>query len=212
MAQYAEKLEEKYISHRANPKDRLNYQWHFPAIVETFLSPEQKRKVLVVRFIDSNASQMVSIAKMVRKDNLRVDIKTSVWILGKLLKALLFFHDQRISVGEVSIGKILIDPEQHFVNFFDLSLATFSQEPLDEETCRAGIVQATQVVMEVLGVDLDSGEYPYPADEEEVRYLEHLRLMEEGIFGDVQLAHQRFYELVESLWGRKFHEFTTLTR
>lgn len=212
LAQHAERLEKEYATVKTNPKDLLNYQLGFPLLVETFKSPK-KRRILILAFNNSEPSAMVPIAKMVERDRLRVDIKTSVWIMGKLLKVLAFAHDQNISIGLIHSGNILIDPDQHYVNVFDWSAAQVSPSSLDDETKRREIADAAKVVVDAIGGDAGGRTIPNNEGEEGERYCAHLwTLVEAASVSDTTMAHERFYQLVEGLWKRKFYPFTTFTR
>lgn len=211
LAQHAERLEKEYATVKTNPKDLLNYQLGFPVLVETFKSPK-KRRILILAFENSTPSAMVPIAKMVERDRLRVDIKTSVWMMGKLLKVLAFAHDQNVSVGLVNSGNILIDPDQHYVNVFDWSAAQMCPSPLDDETKRGEIADAAKVVVDALGGSVSDRTIPNNEGEEGEHYCAHLWTLTDALTCDASLAHEHFYQLVEGLWKRKFYPFTTFTR
>ncbi len=210
LAQHAERLEQKYDSIKKDPKDCLNYQLGFPAVVDTFKSPK-KRQIMILAFEHSTPSAMVPIARMVERDRLRVDIKTSVWMMGKMLKILAFAHSQEISVGLIDSGTILIDPEQHYVNFFDWSEAKIVQ-PLTEDIKRQEISEAASVVIEALEGNPDDRTIPNNEGVEGERYCAHLWTLADGLNSDASVAHERFYQFVEGLWKRKFYPFTTFSR
>lgn len=207
LARHARRIEEEYAKVKKDPNAFLNFQLGFPRLVETFPSPK-KRRIMILAFENSEPSAMVPIARMVRKDRLRVDLKTSVWMMGKLLKILAFAHQQGISVGTLGSGTILIDPDQHYVNIFDWSDARISPK-LDDETRRSEIVSAAVAIVEALGGDADERFIHNSEGEEGERLIAHLWTLCDGVFRDADVAHGRFYQLVEKLWGRKFYPFTT---
>jgi hypothetical protein len=211
LAQHAERLEEEYALTKTDPNSFLNYRLGFPTLVETFKSPAGQQ-MMIVEFEHSEPSAMVPIARMIQKDEFRVDLKSSVWMMGKLLKILAFAHDQGISVGPITTGKILIDPDQHYVNVFDWSAGQMSTPPLTDELKQQEIAQATNVIVDALGGDVTQRTIPNNEGEEGERYIAHLWTLVDALFRDANLAHERFYQLVEKLWGRTFHPFTTFTR
>lgn len=212
LAQHAERLEREYAAIKKNPKDCLNYQLGFPVLVETFKSPK-KRRIMILAFENSTPSAMVPIAKMVARDRLRVDIKTSVWMMGKLLKILAFTQSQNISVGLLDSGNILIDPEQHYVNVFDWSEAQINPSSLDDATKQREIGEAANVIVDALGGDVNAHTIPNNEGDEGERYCAHLwTLVEATSVSDAAAAHKLFYEFVETLWARKFYPFTTFSR
>ncbi len=211
LAEHAVRLEDKHALTKTDPESFLNYRLGFPTLVETFKSPEGQQ-MMVVRFENSETPAMVPIGRMIQKDNLRVDMKTSVWMMGKLLKALAFAHDLGINVGPITPGKILIDPEQHYVNIFDWSEGLISSPPLTDELKQQEIAQASMVIIDALEGDIDNRTIPHDDGEEGDRYAAHLWTLVDGLFVDATVAHAAFYQLVEKLWGRTFYPFTTFTR
>lgn len=210
LAQRATRLEEEYALIRKDLHDVLNYQLGFPVFVDSFKSPK-KRQILILAFANSEPSAMVPIARMIQRDKLRIDMKTSVWMMGKLLKILAFAHDQGISVGPIHTGKILIDPDKHYVNFFDWSETQISVS-LGDETKRTEISDAAMVIIEALGGDASNRTIPNNEGDEGERYSAHLWTLVDALLPDAATAHKRFYEFVEKLWTRKFHPFTTFRR
>lgn len=210
LAQHAERLEAEYAAVKTDPKVFLNYQLGFPKLVETFKSPKG-RQVMILAFENSEPSAMVPIARMVHRDRLRVDIKTSVWMMGKALKLLTFAHSLGISVGTIDSGTITIDPRQHYLVFFDWSTATIPAS-LDDETKRKELSDAALVIIEALEGDVDKHTIPNNEGEEGERYNAHLWTLVDGMFSNAHRAHEHYYALVEKLWPRKFYPFTTFSR
>lgn len=210
LMQHAKRLEDEYASVKTDANEFLNYQLGFPILMETFNSPE-KRKILILRFENSEPENMVPIARMIEKDNLRVDMKTSVWMMGKVLKLLSFVHRQKVSVGPINTAKVLIDPDEHYVNFFDLSAAQITHG-LTKEAKKQEIIKATSVVLEALQGDVSNRTIPNSEGKEGERYSAFLWQLFDGKFSDASVAHKRFYEFVNKLWERKFYPFTTYKR
>lgn len=211
LARQAQRVEEEFALVKTNPDAKLNYQLQFPQVVETFKSPKG-RQIMILAFESSSPSAMIPIARMVSKDKLRVDTKTSVWIMGKLLKLIGFAHAQNISLGAIANGTVLIDPDRHYVNVFDWTAATLSHIPLTEDDKRKEVVLASHVIVDALGGDLRQRTIPNDAGEEGERYNAHLWTLVDGIYPDADQAHLRFYQLVDQLWERGYHKFISLPR
>lgn len=208
LAKQAAHLEAEYALIKTDPKDILNYQLGFPRLIEAFKSPEN-RQIMILAFRHSEPSEMVPIARMIQKDKLRVDLKTSVWMMGKLLKILSFAHGQGIGVGLINTGTILIDPDRHYVNIFDWSTAQISSS-LTDELKRKEIAQAATVVIQALGGDVAKRTIPnHNEGEKGERYCAHLWTLVDALFADATVAHKAFYQLVDKLWKREYHPFTT---
>lgn len=210
MSHEAARLEKAYAEVKKDPNDRLNYQLMFPVLMETFKSPGG-RQVMILAFMYSEPSAMVPIARMIHKDRLRVDLKTSVWMMGKLLKLLTFAHSQGISMGQVDTGSILIEPDHHHVVGFNWSDAAM-YDTLSDDVAKQEIADAALVVVDALEGDAETRVIPNNEGEEGERYIAHLWTLVDGLHGDAAVAHQRFYELVEKLWKRTFYPFTTFPR
>ncbi len=204
----SDKLEEEYAKVKEDPKDLLNYQLGFPELVETFLSSKGFRvNILAIREVEQ-PQNMVPLARMVHKDRLRVDLRTSVWIMGKLLKILTFAHDQGIAIGQVSAGNIMIEPDQHYVVVFDWSAAQILTDEVPRATQQAEISQAAQAVILALGGKVGARFIPDDGEEGYDPYTNHLWRLAEGVESNAGKAHERFYGLVDGLWKREFYPFT----
>jgi len=210
MRKHAEFLEEAYAKVKEDPSVLLNYHFAFPNIVETFVSVEQEgRRVNILEFpVVEDVSSLVPIELVTIVDRVRVDPKTSAWIMGKVLKILHFAHAQGIAVGKVSGMNILIERDQHYVVVFDWTGATLS-EVIPPDLARADIAQAARAVQRLLGGD-PSGMLPEDEHLQDGRYTVHLQALASGSVSDAQVAHREFYTLIRELWPTpKFHPYTT---
>ena len=207
----AQKLEKEYAEVKKDPKDMLNYHLSFPKLVDSFICPEQGgRRVNILAFRSvEDVSSMVPLIKITAKDKLRVDLRTSAWIMGKLLKLLVFTHSNGISVGSVSGANIIIEPDQHYVLIFNWSLAETYPEAVPEEIQNQEIAQAAQAVITVLGGDSETGIFPNDGEEGFDQYTEHVWRLAGGSARSAERAHANFYELIDSLWKREYHKFAT---
>ncbi|HEU0051352.1 MAG TPA: hypothetical protein VFQ60_04855 [Patescibacteria group bacterium] len=212
LASRASELELKYAKKRKDEKSFLNYNLEFPELVETFVCPEQgNRRINILAFRNvERVEQMVPISNIIGKDHQRVDLRTSAWILGKLLKLFVFAHSEGISVGRLDASNILIEPKQHYVLIFDWSKAKeHANGRIPDEIKRGEIKKIASVVIELIS---DDKGLPAEFEEKEADYLVALQELAESNQGSAERAHQRFYGLITRLWGRQFHPFTTYQR
>ncbi len=205
LLQNAEELEREFARLKTDPKEKLNYQLCFPELVDSFISDSQGgRRVNVLGFQNvPDVSTLVPLHNIIHKDHMRVDLKTSVWIMGKLLKILDFAHSAGISIGQLTPGNILIEPTNHYVVIFNWAKA---HEGVTRDLCREEIRTAAQSVVQVLG---GIQEKSFRSTEAATYQLYLLGLMRNGERSAKQ-AHEEFYELVDGLWPRGYHPFTVL--
>jgi hypothetical protein len=212
LAHHAEKLEEEYALVKKKPEYMLNYQLGFPEVVDSFVSSDQGgRRINILKFrAVEDASLMVPLSNIVR-DRRRVDIRTSAWIMGKLLKILTFTYDANIANGDVTLGNVLIEPDQHYVVPFNWAGAERYPDGVPEATIRDEIRSAAQCVLKVLGSE-DGSDVPNDGSEQQARYIEHVTLLARNGERDAATAHREFYILVHELLPRGFYPFTLLPR
>lgn len=206
----ATELEAEYAAIRTDPKSVLNYQLGFPEVVDTFVCREQgNRRVNVLAFRSvEKVGQMVPLRNITARDKLRVDLRSSVWIMGKLLKLLVFTHGENIAIRQLGGRNILIEPDQHYVVLFDWAGAESYPEEIPEAIRRQEIAQAAKSVITVLGGDLATGTFPDDGDPGFAKYTKFLLQLAAGHYRNAQKAHAKFYELADSLWPREFYPFT----
>lgn len=211
LKRHSDELEAEYADMKEDPKDMLNYDLGFPELMESFICQDQGgRRINILTFKNvEDASKTVPLSNITAKDRRRVDLRTSVWIMGKLLKLLVFIQSKKISVGLVTGNNILIEPDQHYVLIFDWSYAQIHMEDISFEMRRQEISQAAQVVITALGSDLASDVFPNDGDEAFDRYIDHLLRLARGSESNAKRAHSQFYELVDLLWKREYYPFTT---
>ncbi len=211
LAREAEQLEVQYAEVKEKPDSFLNYGLSFPELVDSFISPEQgDRRISVLAFRGvEEVSKMVPIIGITDKDGLRVDLRTSAWIMGKLLKLLAFAHSEGVLIGNLLGNNILIEPDKHYVVVFDWSKAITAKpaELLGEDKAQE-IADAAKAVITVLGGDPETGTIPDDGDEAFKPYSEFLLSLAGGGESSATRAHKRFYEMVDKLWSG-FYPFTT---
>jgi hypothetical protein len=189
---------------------RLNYTICFPQVVETFVVPDQgNRRVVVLEFQAADLlSDLIPISFIRERDRSRVDMKSSVWILGKTLKFLDFVHSS--DFGYLSLADretVLSEKGHHLVTLLDWSRA---KRGLDVKSRREEIVAAARNVWWLLGGDSATIKLPKDDPNFDSAFEAVLASLMRGGFSDAREAHSAFYQTVEAIWGRKFHPFTTL--
>lgn len=212
----SDQLEEAFNAVKERPEQRLNYHFGFPELLESFRAPESqgRRRVNVIAFACADRiGEMVPLSNIVKKDGQRVDLQSSVWILGKFLKVLAFAHDQGVEVGRLSMSNLLIQPSEHLVTIFDWSSAQLhSTGEVPRDSRRDEISALARSVIGALGGN--AARRHIPRDEKDAdtydRYTRFLFQLVGGRWADAHAAHSDFYEMVDGLWERGFHPFATL--
>lgn len=207
----ADELEKEYARVKTDPNVLLNYGLGFPELIESFAYHEQGgRWINIVAFKNvEEINRLVPLVNITDKDRMRVDLRTSAWIMGKLLKLLVFIHSEGISAGLLSGSNILIEPDQHYVLIFDWSAARVYPEAVPMKIQRQEISQAAQAVIAVLGGDFKTGVFPDDGEEAFDRFTEHVLRLARGSESNAERAHANFYKLVDLLWKREYYPFTT---
>ena len=204
------KTEEEY--RKVGGNGDLNYDLGFPELCDSFMLKAKQVNVLGFKNVVSVGS-IVPVVK-IWKDNLRVDLRTSAWMMGKLLKLLSFAHEGGsglIQIGNISGNNVLIEPDQHYVIVFDWSNAVV-HDCWKSAIVRNDIKAAAQLIVRAIG-GFDC------ATAEEMIYVDYLRLLSVDGESSASKAHKAFYDIVDSLcenersvWAREFYKFTTFER
>ena len=187
-----------------------NYGFFVPDIIDTFICADQdNRRINVIGFCEEikNTSQLTSLSEdKFSEEKIRIDGKTSVWILGKLLKIIGFSHQNGVTNEMINGSNILIEKEKHGLILFDWTKAVVSDNISSEDT-RREIVCAAQVITTVLGGDAQTGTLP---DDQEKWYQSLIQRLVRGEFDDAFVAHSVFYKTIFEHWPKTFYPFTTL--
>lgn len=201
-------------------KPPLNYHFLFPRVVETFVSGEYDgRRITVLSFFDTadNLSDLAPLGHITTLERQRIDPRTSAWIMGKLLKLLVFTHGQKITGQSLDGDNILIhhadQNQRHTSAIFDWSEATVVTTGLSPETTTEEIASIAQAVIVALSGDEDDETFAIPPHEEQLkdsRYANFLKNLAEGYEHDAAKAHAEFYALIKELWPQGgFHPYTS---
>ncbi len=211
LEQRATEAEAVYAGIKTDPNMLLNYQLHFPELLDTFICREQgDRRINILAFRNvEGMSQMVPLSSIVEKDHLRIDLRTSAWILGKLLKLLTFLHNEKIVTHQLGWNNILIEPDEHYVVAFDWASAQSYLDGVPEKVRRDNISEVATSVIKALDGDVEDGTFPDDGEPAFVDYTNRLLSLARGEERNAHRAHSRFYELVDTWWPRGFHPFTT---
>lgn len=211
LKQCAEKLETEYAENPENSGKVLNYALGFPELVDSFISREQGGRLINVFAFRSveNVQDIIPLINITAKDRLRVDLRTSVWIMGKTLKLLDFTHDAEIAVNSTRGNNILIEKDNRYVVIFDWIAAQTYSGMVPMEMRRQDISHAAQAVVIALGGDWKIGILPNDGEEAFSEYTAYLLRLARGSESKAQRAHQQFYEIVDKFWKREFYPFTT---
>lgn len=220
LVRHALKLEKEYAKVKTDPKAFLNYQLGFPEILDSFIYKEQGgRQINILAFRNvEKVIDMVPIVNITDIDRVRIDLRTSAWIMGKLIKLFAFLYDQGISIDFTTDENILINGEQHYVMFFDWTKASWSEElhtdPMKVQ--RHEISQAANAVIVALGGNVKTGFIPREGNEEgdekgRKEYIECLLHLARGNMSiDAVAMHKEIYRIIDNTWERAFHPFRVL--
>lgn len=214
LAQRSDEIEAEYAALQAGKEwvVPLNYNLAFPQVHDSFIAQAKQVNILGFR----NVASVKSIIPLVKiwKDSLRVDLRTSAWMAGKLLKLLVFTHDHRFQVGDgkISGNNVLIEPDEHYILIFDWSGAIIHDEQVPAKIRRGEIKAAAQVIIKALGDDLECAR----ENDADVPYTNYLRSLAVSGESDASKAHETFYRIVDelcenpdSVWEKGFYKFTT---
>lgn len=204
----AQKQEEAFQKENPGTEVKMNYHFTFPKLAETFISEDQNsRRIIILDFsqVATRLNDLTPLINLERKENVRVDQRSSAWILGKMLKTLIFVHSSGITVNDLSRNNILINKKEHLVTIFDWSSAKVTDDLLSQES--EEIAQLATTVIRTLGWDLKSG--AIPEDNSYSEYNELIKKFALGKGGSAKKAHTEFYQLVDKLWPREYYAFMT---
>lgn len=190
----------------------LRYEKCFPRLRESFLFKEQgNRRVNIIEIPDTETvGSLVPIEQWRTRERVRIDPKSSAWIMGRLLKIFTLTHPIGISVGKINGGNILVNPEKHRAIFFDWTEAHQYEQFVPLKKVGEEIAQAATQVFLALGGNTSTGMLPESDQLPDNRYAELLREFMSGTLRDPDVAAQRFYKLIREMWDKEFHPFTTI--
>lgn len=211
MRDHASGLEEEFC--KLHPGKYLNYQFAFPRVHESFVVAEQGgRRVLILEIeAAEDLEKLVPLSMIRTRDCVRVDHKTAAWILGKSLKILAFAHDYSVSLGPISGDDIVIERDSHLVTFFDWSQAirVSGGGNLSKDVVHLEMYMLAREIVMMLGGNPVTFNVPESVDDPDSQFQDFVLKLSRGGFATASIAHGAFYQMVETMWGRKFHPYTT---
>lgn len=197
---------------------RLHYDWLMPVLIESFVCESQgRRQVNILSFAGIDAGEFMPLSQIPEKGQ-RVDLKTSAWIIGRMLKLLGFVIQAQISVS-FKTEKFLIGPKEHHLVLLDWTNAreVFGD---NREGVNLNILRIGECGLNLIGANFDKTgwQYNYPIEENEREYIAFLHRMatlSQNFYRsrrDALDVHRMFYNVVEQVWGKAYHPFTTFPR
>ena len=204
MKQVSDKLEIRFRS--SHPNEQLNYDWLFPTVIESFLPSNQGNRSVNILAVNGGAllDQMVPLCNILHKDRKIIDLATSVWIIGRLLRLLVLAHDQCISLRLYS-DNIIIEPKNHHVVVLDWINAKMYQDEIPEKERVRDIASVAYVALEAIG-ESDSKPFRYSGN----IYVDFLRELATSLRGDIKGVYSDFESAHGQIFNREvFYPFTT---
>ena len=176
-----------------------HYDWLFANLLSSFMESTQgDRRINVFATPDIDLGKLIPLTKL--HAEVEIDTRTSIWILGRLLKFYGFFEllaadgeNPIIRYPIFSPDDYLIGPERHRLIYYN-----FSGDMAD--VVAYDFVKAiSRFILNWVVVGDD------PAEQE---YLELLKDLSESGRDSFEEAHGDLYRLVERLWGIQYYPFT----
>jgi hypothetical protein len=180
--------------------------------------------VVFLGFSDVISTYKKLVPVSVLTKDVRVDLKSVVWMLGKLLRGLAFVHDQGFTVGLLDATNVLVETDLHGVFVLDFSGA--SEEPSDAD-CLAEVFAAAKLAWEAAGGTDTKAPLLDPDimnQDQHDEFVEFLRSMMDNP-SRAQEERADLYAMADRIWPketgsddgvpftkRPFHPFCTYTR
>lgn len=191
-----------------------HFDWLYPEIVASFPYEEigasdRQVNILAIRQIE-DVTELHAIVQIINSGR-RVDTRTAIWIFGRMLKLLMFIHPRGYSVGTTS-SKMLIHPGTeeilHQAVLFDWTNVKVhgcdAPAPFRQEDIRT----SAKTILELLGANSCTGEYPYEDEHGFAKYVFGLTKND----GDTVSIYGAYYRYIYDIFGQGFHPFTTFMK
>lgn len=168
-----------------------HYDWLFAELVSSFLEPTQDdRRINMFRFTDVALGDLVPLSKL--RERTQIDVRTSVWILGRFLKIYSFYElmsdsgdNPIIRYANFSPGDFLIGPKRHRLIYY-------------HHSGHVADVMATTYVRSIVQFILDWT--AVEDDSSEQAYIELLQDLVKNGRTSFEETHTELYKLVKELW------------
>lgn len=186
---------------KQNGGDALHYDWLFAKLIESWCEASQgSRMINVYQMPEVKLDELIPLSKLMKQTY--VDVRTSVWVLGKIFKLYSFFElisDEMdipfVQYTEFSTANYLVEPEHH-----RLILMNHEKEVrnLGGETYRLVRKITSEIIPWIV---------PGNGEEDE-EYMNLLRDFSDDGRYNFEVAHKDLYTLVRKLWGIEYYPFT----
>lgn len=176
-----------------------HYDWLFANLTSSFLeSTQQDRRINVLETVDVDFSKLIPLSKL--RNQTEIDARSSVWILGRFLKIYSFYEllaasgdNPIVQYADFSPGDYLIGPERHRLIYYNHSGATA------DVIANTYVMAIAKFMLEWMVTKDDSAEQ---------KYYQLLSDFAAKGRATCKEAHAELYQLVDELWGIKYHPFT----
>lgn len=202
-------------SGRILPKpEGLGFDHLFPIVIDQFTCSEQgNRRVLVLDYSFADLGQAIVACQLPEQD-VRVDLRTSSWILARLLKLIGFINLHQMTIP-VSLESILIVRKTHRLMWLDWTPLVVHDDKLSTPLKCLGLKQAASAVLSLIGANFVSQDWRYEffsADEQqcegEKKYFQLLIKLYAGGYDNAVATHHALNDVFYEIWPTGFYPFT----
>ena len=194
---FSDRTEE--IGRRFNASDKYHYDWLFAKLLASFMEPtQQDRTINVFTVLDTELDKLTPLTKL--KAEVEIDVRTSIWILGRLFKFYSFLElmaleepDSTPRYPTFTPDDYLIGPERHRLVFYNFS------GDLPDSIANDYVKAISQFMLEWVAENDDTYEQ---------EYMDLLTKFANEGCDSFQVAHICLYDFVKRCWGIKYHPFT----
>lgn len=202
LAAMSDELEEARIAAQGDDGRKIHYDWLFPVCEQSFSSEQlEGRKINVLSMRGASLDEFVPFVKL--KTNVKVDVKSAAWVLGRFLKLQAFLdEDGNYHSLDFNPDMVLVAPKRHhvvYVGWFDdLQLGG------DRSNSRAELISRLNLnrMFHTVGSWVEKNDTP--GEDEFLAWLKDA----DGRFSNGLRAHVAYYDFLNELWGSGYHPFT----
>lgn len=190
-----------------------HYGAFFPMALETFRTPDDERLGVFLGYSPAISTYKQLVPLSVATAESRVDLKTSAWILGKLMKLLDYVHNCGFTIGFVDGSNVLLETALHGVFVLDW---TDADEDATVDSQLAEVAKAAKLVWTAAG-GTDEADPPYDESvmtkDQHGQFIEFLNSLMEGTI-NARTAYEQAYPLYDTIWPKedKSDEYGTVNK
>lgn len=186
------------LEHELN-RESACHNWLFAKILASFTEPTQgDRRINVFAMPGVELDKLVPLVKLCRE--VEIDVRTSVWMMGRFLKFYTLFELLAVECNEQSAKYPIFSPDDYFIGPERHRLIYYNFKGELEDAIANDFVKMIAKFMLGWIVVAD--------DVWEQEYFELLQDFAEKGRSSFNEAHGEFYALVKRCWGIKYHPFT----